>query len=126
MSLTVNQSGAIAIARNQEAMQIAGALTVGNILNDRAVKIIAPKLPMFAKGYADSELGKAVIANAIAGAVTHMMPGNAKANMAAEAMVQAAMVSFVGSFNVEEMVNEFLDGVNLDALKDVVPTTEES
>ena len=126
MALTVRQSADVAMARNQEALRIASSLTVGNVLNDRAVKIITPKLPLMAKGYADSEMGRAVLANVVAGLVTHFLPANEKASMASKAMVDAAMVSFVGSFNIEEMVNEFLDGVNLDALKDVVPTSEES
>ena len=108
---------------NKTAAKVAVRLTAGNILNDRAVKIITPKLPMMAKGYAQTEIGKAVIANVVAGAVVHFAPTNDKAVMASQAMVHSAMANLVGSFNIEEMVNEFLDGINLDAL---TPTSEEA
>ena len=119
-TLSISQTGNVAMARNQEAAKLAASITAGNILNDKVVAIIAPKLPPFAVGYANTDMGKAVIANVVASAITHFMPGNEKANLASTAMVNSAMLTFVGSFNIEEMVTELIDGVNLDALKESV------
>ena len=120
MSLTLTDTKNIAVMRNQEAAKMAASITAGNILNDKVVGIISPRLPPFAVGYANTEMGKAVIANVVASAITHFMPANEKANLASKAMVDSAMLSFVGSFNIEEMVTELMDGVNLDSLKKAV------
>jgi len=119
--LQIKDTVNILTEENKDAAKVAARLTVGNILNDRAVKIVGPKLPMMIRGYADTEIGKAAIANIIAGAVIHVAPTNEKAIMASQAMIHSAMANLVGSFNIEEMVNEFIDGVNLDVLK---PETE--
>ena len=120
MSLTLTDTKNIAVMRNQEAAKMAASITAGNILNDKVVGIISPKLPAFAVGYAQTEVGKAVIANVVASAITHFMPANEKANLASKAMVDSAMLAFVGSFNIEEMITELMDGVNLDSLKEAV------
>lgn len=114
--LKVNQTLSIISDENKAAAKVAGRLTVGNILNDRASALIIPKLPFMAKGYAETPMGKAVIANVVAGAVVHFLPTNDKAVLASQAMVHSAMANFVSSFNIEELVNEFFDGINIDAL----------
>ena len=126
--LKIQDTVSIIKDENKEAAKVAARLTAGNILNDRAVKIITPKLPLVAKGYAQTEVGKAVIANVVAGAIIHFAPTNDKAVMASQAMVHSAMANLVGSFNIEEMVNDFIDGINLDVLKtdDVETEVEEA
>jgi hypothetical protein len=96
---------------NKEAAIDSGKIIAGNIINDRLVKIITPKLPMMVRGYADTPLGKATISNAIAGVLIHTMPTNAKVMTAAECMIQSASLQLASSFNIEQMVQELLDGV---------------
>jgi len=115
--LEVKQTLNILSGENKEAAKVAAKLTAGNILNDRAIKLVQPHLPMMVKGYADTDLGRAIVANVIAGAVMHVAPTNDKAVMASEAMIHSAMVTLVGTFDIEATVNEFLDGINLDVLK---------
>jgi len=117
--LKVNDTLNILSEENKIAAKAAAKITIGNILNDRAVKIIQPNLPMMVKGYAESDFGKAVIANLIAGIVVHVVPTNDKAVLASEAMIHSAMLTLVGSLNIEATINEFLDGINLDVLKEI-------
>jgi len=114
--LKITDTLSVLTEENKEAAKVAARLTAGNILNDRAVKLITPQIPMMARGYAQTEVGKAIIANVVAGAIVTFAPTNDKAVMASQAMIHSAMANLVGSFNIEEMVNEFLSGINLDAI----------
>ena len=113
MALTPKQTFNAVVGQNKESAVLAAKLTAGNVLNDRVVKLIKPQLPIVARGYAETELGKAVAANVAAAALIHFFPTNQKAVLAAEAMITAAMANFVASFDIEGTVNELLDGINL-------------
>ena len=93
--LKVSDTLSIISNENKEAAKVAARLTAGNILNDRAVKLITPQLPMMAKGYAQTEIGKAVIANVVAGAVVHFAPTNDKAIMASQAKRSAIVMLLI-------------------------------
>lgn len=124
MSLTVKQTAGAVLGQNKTAAKLAAQLTAGNVLNTRVVKLIKPQLPVLARGYAETELGKAVAANVTAAAIIHFFPTNKKAVMAAEAMITAAMANFVASFDIEGMVNELVDGINLPDLNGSEETTQ--
>ena len=72
----------------------------------------------------NTEIGKALVCNLIAGGLITFAPNNDKAAMAAEAMINSAMTNLVGSLNIEEMVSEFLDGINVDSLTSKGDTDE--
>jgi len=124
MALKVKQTATVVTAANKQALILAGELTAGNLLNDRLAKLVTPKLPFMARAYADTPLGKAVLANTVAAALIHFLPENDKAQIASGMMVQAAMVEFVGEFDIEGMVNEFLDGITLPDVPTPVVNTE--
>ena len=67
--------------------------------------------------YSETEIGKLALANAFAGAIVHFGYTSEKLLLASEAMTYAAMRDFVESFNFREIVDEFLDGIDVDALK---------
>jgi hypothetical protein len=120
MALTFKQTTGAVVTTNKESAILAAKLTAGNILNERVVKLVKPQLPVLARGYADTEIGKAVAANVTAAALIHFFPTNQKAVAAAECMIQAAMAGFVASFDIEGTVNELLDGINIPELAAVV------
>ncbi len=124
--LEVKDTTSIVLNENKSAVKLAAQITAGNILVDRATKIVTPHLPLMAKGYAQTDIGQAVIANVVAGAIVHFLPTNEKAVMASQAMINSAMLKLAGSFNFEDMVNEFLDGISPDVLKGVVDTESEA
>jgi len=115
--MTLRDTAAVMVAANKSAAGTAASVTIGNIINTRVVKIVTPKLPMMVRGYAETPMGKAVVANLVATSIVHFMPTNEKAMLAANAMVQAAMLEFTASFNFEQMVNEMLDGLDLSVLQ---------
>ena len=102
---------------NVEAARIVAKQEVGGMLNDRLTKIVKPKLPFPVKAYADTEIGKLVLANTFAAALVHFGYTNEKLLLASEAMTYAAMKDFVESFDFRGIVDEFLDGVDVDVLK---------
>jgi hypothetical protein len=96
---------------NKEAIKDSGKIIAGNIINNRLEQVIVPKLPLMVRGYASTPLGRAALANVIAGVIIHTMPTNDKAILAAECMIQSASLELASSFNIEEMINDLLDGV---------------
>ena len=112
-NLTLGQTAAAIVAQNKASGKTATGIIAGNIINDRLAKIVTPKLPMMVRGYVDTPLGKAAVANIAAGALIHFLPNNSKAMSAASAMIEAAMVEFASSFNIESMVDELLDGIDI-------------
>lgn len=115
-ALGVKNTGSILVEANKAAAVMSAEITAGNLLNDRVAKIVTPKLPFFARGYAETTLGKAAMANLVAGTVINFLPENDMAVRAADAMVKSAMLALVQEFNIEEMVNELLDGITLPEL----------
>lgn len=115
-ALGIKNTGSILVEANKAAAVMSAEITAGNLLNERVAKLVAPKLPMMVRGYADSPIGRAALSNLVAGAVINFMPDNQVAVRAADAMVKSAMLSLVQEFNIEEMVNELLEGITLPEL----------
>lgn len=111
MSLTLGQTASVIVASNKSSAKTATGIIAGNVINQRLAKIVVPKLPMMARGYLDSPMGHAVLANVAAGALIHFFPGNKRAQQASAAMIESAMVTFASSFEIEDMIDEILEGV---------------
>lgn len=122
--LTIKETASVMISANIAAGKNAAKITIGNTLNDRVAAIVVPKLPTMVKMMAMSNPGitKAILANAVSAAVINFAPGNEKAQLAAEAMVNAAMLDFVGSFDIEGIINDALNGLDLSVLGDTDTT----
>ena len=120
MSLTPGQTASVIVDANKTSAKTATGIIAGNIINERLAKAVIPKLPLMARGYLDTPMGHAALANIAAGAMIHFFPGNKRAMQASSAMIEAAMVTFASSFNIEELANEILDGVTLPSV-DVAP-----
>lgn len=106
------------VTANTNAAKVAATLTAGRTLNSVVAKKIVPQLPFYAKGYADTALGRVVIANIADFAVKQFMTGNDKANMATNAMMQAAMLELAETFDFEGIVEDVLSNVSLDLSKE--------
>lgn len=110
---TIGDTIASVVATNKDAGTLAVTLVAGNVINGRLAKIVTPKLPLMVRGYAQTELGEAVMANIFAAGLMHMFPENTRVLMAADAMIKAGAVKFASSFNVENLIDELLAGVEL-------------
>ena len=98
---------------NVDAAKTAASITAGKTLNKIVADKVTPQLPLMVRGYAGTPLGTVVIANVADFAVKQFMPHNEKANIATDAMMQAAMVELLGSFDLEKIVNEVVSSVEL-------------
>lgn len=116
--LKIKETAGVVVDSLQENAKLAATITAGNVINARVGKLVSPKLPLMVRGYAGTPLGEAAIANLCAAALIHVMPGNSKVLLAADAMQKAAMIKFAGTFNIEEMIDELLDGVTLETSKE--------
>ena len=106
------------VESNKTAMQLASLVTAGNVLNKTLITQVKPQLPMLMRGYADHALAEVVLANLASFAVQNFDSDNKQAVIATEAMMAAAMGSFMASFNIEEIVADVLKDVNLPNMLD--------
>ena len=100
--------------KNLQAVKQAAKIEVGTAANLVLINKVRGQLPMMARGYADHPLFQVALANAVAAGIGQFMPDNKKANLVSEAMLEASMLSLVQSFNFVEMIEEMVNGVNLD------------
>lgn len=124
--LTIKETASALVGANTSAVKLSAKITIGNTLNDRIAAMIVPKLPAMVGMIAKSNpaITKAILANAVSAAIMNLAPTNDKALLAADAMINAAMLEFVGSFNIEAMINDALNGLDLSVLGDTDTTFE--
>ena len=113
---TIKSTATAIVAANKNAAVNAAKLEAGSIVLKKVSGIAASKAPFMIRAYVDTAVGRVVIANLLNFAVSQYAPGNRKAVIAADAAMQAAMLELVQSFNVGEMLDEVLKGVNLSSL----------
>ncbi|QEA03154.1 hypothetical protein [Klebsiella phage KpGranit] len=113
---TIKSTATAIVAANKNAAVNAAKLEAGSIVLKKVSGIAASKAPFMVRGYVDTAVGRVVIANLLNFAVSQYAPNNRKAVIAADAAMQAAMLELVQSFNVGEMIDEVLKGVNLSSL----------
>lgn len=111
-STPVKTKTSVLIEKNKAAAIQAAKLEMGQIAVNRIVKLVQPKLPMMLRGYADTAVARIVVANLFTLAVQQYAPENEKAEIIADAMMQGAMVEFVKSFNIEQIIEQVTKGVD--------------
>lgn len=111
--MDLKQVSQLIINGNQEAFKQNAKRRAGKMFNERAVALIKPKLPLMVRGYAEEPIGEFVIANIIAAAIIKFGYTNEKLILLADAGIEAASDDLLGSFNIEAMVNELIDGIQL-------------
>ena len=122
--LKLDQTARVAVSATKDSLKLGAKITAGNIINRRAAALVKPALPVMVRGYAETEMGEAAIAVAVASALVHFMPTNTNAKKVAEAMYSAAGIKFVGSFNLEDKFEELIAGIDLSALTSADETVE--
>ncbi|WJZ69679.1 hypothetical protein YZUL1_29 [Citrobacter phage YZU-L1] len=101
------------VAANKSAVVNAAKLEAGKIALTQITKVAAKKAPFMIKGYIDTPIGRVVIANLLSVAVDQYAPTNAKAKVVAGAAMEAAMLEMVQSFNIAEMIDEMVKGIDI-------------
>lgn len=101
------------VAANKSAVVNAAKLEAGKIALTQITKVAAKKAPFMIKGYIDTPIGRVVIANLLSVAVDQYAPTNQKAKAVASAAMEAAMLEMVQSFNIAEMIDEMVKGIDI-------------
>lgn len=101
------------VAANKSAAVNAAKLEAGKIALTQITKVAAKKAPFMIKGYIDTPIGRVVIANLLGVAVDQYAPSNQKAKAVAGAAMEAAMLEMVQSFNIAEMIDEMVKGIDI-------------
>ncbi|WFG41352.1 hypothetical protein INBLLOGA_00173 [Salmonella phage MET_P1_137_112] len=101
------------VAANKSAVVNAAKLEAGKIALTQITKVVAKKAPFMIKGYIDTPIGRVVIANLLSVAVDQYAPTNQKAKAVAGAAMEAAMLEMVQSFNIAEMIDEMVKGIDI-------------
>ena len=101
------------VAANKSAAVNAAKLEAGKIALTQITKVAAKKAPFMIKGYIDTPIGRVVIANLLSVAVDQYAPSNQKAKAVADAAMEAAMLEMVQSFNIAEMIDEMVKGIDI-------------
>lgn len=101
------------VAANKSAVVNAAKLEAGKIALTQITKVAAKKAPFMIKGYIDTPIGRVVIANLLSVAVDQYAHSNQKAKAVAGAAMEAAMLEMVQSFNIAEMIDEMVKGIDI-------------
>lgn len=102
---------ATALEVNKASLQTAATIELGNVAISTISKKIGGSLPLMLRGYKDHPLFEVLVANIATMAINHFAPENEKGKVISEAMMQAAMLKMVQSFNIPEMVNELIEDI---------------
>jgi hypothetical protein len=98
---------------NADAAKGAASVVAGKAINKAVLEQLKGSLPLMVRGYADTAIGRVIVANLINFAAKNFMEGNSKAEWVADAVMLAAMTEVLESFDIEKMFNEVLDKVNV-------------
>lgn len=106
------------IDNNVSAARAGAVISAGNTINKVVKKAVRGQVPRKYRRVIDSPFGDVLVANIASVAVQMGASTNYKAKVATEAMMQASMVEFMNSFNLDQMITDVLDQVNI---KDLMP-----
>ena len=120
--MNLKRQANVIVAQNSEAAREAALLVAGSTLNRVVLDKVTKQLPRKYRKLAQHPLANVVVANLASVAQMNFVAGNEKARIATDAMVKAAMVEVLSTFNIEQMVTDVLDNVNLN---DFIPDTED-
>ena len=117
-----------AINTNKTAATLAAQLEAGRLANKHVTKLISTKLPMIVRGYADTPLARLALANAVSFAVDNYGQkfGKHKELIAqiSDAMVISAYTEIIAEFDLEGMIQQFLEGKDMKKISALLKTAE--
>ena len=128
MALSFKDTAALLVEGNKTAFKANASRRAGSMFNERVANLVTPRLPAMVRmsGITTEPWFKFVLANAVAGAIVKFGGTNPKLAMLADAGVNAANDDFLGSFNLEAMINELVDGIDVSGLTNATDTVRET
>lgn len=123
---TMNSKINSIIASNKESATTAAVLEAGRIANNQVAKLAAKKLPMMVRGYADTPMGKLVIANIAQQAALHFRPEDATVKALTDAMQTQAYIELIQTVNLEEFIDGLMDSPEIKRAVKKLDVTKDS
>lgn len=117
MALNFKETAAVLVAGNKDALRANASRRAGQMFNERVRNAVVPQLPMMAQMWSEKPWFQFILANAVAGAVIKLGSTNEKLMLLADAGVVAANDEFLGSFDLEGMINGAIDGIDTTGLE---------
>ena len=121
--MKITEAANVLYQRNKEAAEVNAKRRAGNLFNERLIKLVTPKLPMMVRGYKDEPWFKFVLINTFAVVAIKMGSKNETLLQITDAAIDAANNEFLGSFNLEEIINKLIDGIDLSPHTEANSTT---
>lgn len=110
------------LARNKTLATHAAMLTAGAAANDILIKLLKPKLPMAARGYAETAIAKVLMANGISMlAETYFDRETQKTRFKViDAMIVAAYQQVFADLKIGEVLEKFFDSKEVGKLGEIL------
>ena len=115
--MKLSEVGNALIEQNKESLSNSAKRRAGRIFNERLAQVVVPKLPIMVRAYADQAWFKYALANTVAGLIIKFGYTNDKLIAVSEAAIDASADDFLGSFELEKIVDELLDGIPTDFME---------
>lgn len=95
---------------NRTAFFNAAYLEAGALATKQLVKVAQKALPMMARGYADTVLGKLLLANIAQMAVQYSRPDNEQLVKLTDAMVATAYLDAIRTVDLDSIIDQMIEG----------------
>lgn len=118
----VKNTATAVIAANKSSAVNAAKIEAGTIVINRAVKLLKPKMPFGTAGMLDSPVGRVALANVVNILVEQYASNNPKAKVISGAVMDAAMLQMVQSFNIGALVDDLISGVDISGFTEINET----
>lgn len=96
-------------ASNFSAAKTAAVMEAGRIANVEITKVLAKRLPMMVKGYADTPAGRLVVANLAGVALQQFRPNDARLKALVDAMQVQAYQELLQTIDIEGFIDGLLE-----------------
>lgn len=96
-------------ASNFSAAKTAAVMEAGRIANVEITKVLAKRLPMMVKGYADTPAGRLVVANLAGVALQQFRPDDARLKALVDAMQVQAYQELLQTIDIEGFIDGLLE-----------------
>lgn len=109
-ALGFSASGVVAslVNNNKDGLQAAAYLEAGRIANNQLTKLASKSLPIMVRGYADTAVGKIVVANLAQQIILQFRPQEPKLVKLSQAMVTEAMQSLIQTIDIEAFIDQLV------------------
>jgi hypothetical protein len=112
------------ISANKATATTAGFMEAGRIANNEVTKLLSKKLPIMVRGYANTPMGKLVVANIAMLAVQHFRQGDAALTSLSEAMAVQAYQELIQTLDIEEFIDGLLDSKQIKSALKKLPSKD--